>query len=166
MILPPNAHTFEEYARIIHMVSLLPDDEARKNAADSPCNGVLKTMHQICQPDLAFPVKQKKSIYAPDFIFTAKDLMALWVKAQRCTIASRHLTHSYTFLPMEKIEVEHAKQRVKRNQPRTGALSFTPSVSNGEGGGYGVLFRGNHRSTRRRILQESKLVDQLIEWAV
>lgn len=148
MILPPNSATWEEYARLTLMVAAcLPTEEMRKEAADSPCCGSLKTMQRIRPKNPAFRLPttsrpsptsagKKHNPQAADYKFSGSSLVALWLKAQRSSSALRHL--------IQLFQVEQTHDKVH------------PSM---------FKLAGNHRSTKRRVFDESKLLDGLIEWS-
>jgi hypothetical protein len=78
LLIPPNIHNFEEYARIAHMMALLPTDEAREACNRSIFSG--KTTQKVC---------------STKFHLRPHELVVLWVRAQRQTSALRQLTNMF-----------------------------------------------------------------------
>lgn len=149
LALPPNTLTSREYLRLARMMSLLPDDHSRLQAANSPLTWV-----------------QKEGVGLGDFRFTAPDLVALWIRAQRNTCALRHLwqifsvseqvqRHSLTIRGSSGsgkrlVQVQSEDQDEEEKLPR----QFVAKMI------------GNSRKTRARIVNESSYVDELVTWAV
>lgn len=159
LVVPPNKYTWEEFLRVAHMVALLPDPAARQKAADSPCCGINKLIHQVAKSKE--PLPKEKNIYATDYKFSAHDLVALWVRAQHSATAFRHLIKLYSWLPKSKIK------ELEKRQGRKGKLkSNTSSVDTTDVGddSYAVFFVGNHKSTKRRVPNETKMIAALVEY--
>lgn len=113
---PPNAYTWKEYARICHMITLLPHPAAANESAIA--KGEVHATHLKWQ-------------------WRPADLVLLWVRAQRNAQANRHLVQL-----------------------------FQVTTDPDDPTRYKATFRGNHKNTNRRVIQETKLVDQLVQWAV
>jgi hypothetical protein len=165
LALPPNSHNWQEFARIAEMVSFLPKDK-RRDAEDSPCNGTLHTMQiysrlngsnkrsNLAGANNKIPTR-RMSIYSEDFNFQPHDLVALWVRAQRNAVAMRHLIQLFTRPNSEELA------RMKEQRRRT-----HNNFSTGTRDEHRLVFRGNHKSTKHRVPNESKQVKALVEWAV
>ncbi|CAB9513770.1 expressed unknown protein [Seminavis robusta] len=161
LVLPPNNHTWEEFARIAQTVSFLPEKD-RRAAEDSPCSGTLRTMERYSQrkrhkATLAGlkSAPKKINIYAEDFVFRPHDLVALWVRAQRNSVAMRHLIQLFT-RPTQQ-ELDQILMKTNKDDGRD---------EKDDNNSHRVVFRGNHKSTKNRVLVESKQVMSLVEWAV
>jgi len=155
LIMPPNVHTWEEYARIARVVAMLPTEEARKAAGDSPCSGANETKESIKQSTNAFAataaakLANEKRIYAVDYTFEPHDLVALWVRSQRNSSCLRHLIQLFT--------CRKWISTIDNNENHT---------CNGKKGTFQLKFVGNSKYTKRRVLTESPMVEQLRQWAV
>jgi hypothetical protein len=160
LVLPPNYHTWEEYARIAQMVSFLPEKSARQAAADSPCGGAQKTMQQ----EMKQGGRPKNIIYGEDYDFEPHDLVALWCAAQRNTVALRHLIQLFSWVPEKEVNGN------KRGQPKSGTPSSRGAAAAAAAAAtrseYVAVFRKNHKATKRRVLALFKRVNAIIEWAV
>lgn len=165
LVLPPNVHTWEEYARIADMFASLPTEQSRNNARDSHCTGAIKTIQSMGPSTTADSTSttaadnKKSNIYAGDYNFKPHDLMALWVRAQRDTVARRHLIQMFTCNSCNDNDGGHQQQ---------GELPVPNNNCNTKvGGKFQLQFVGNYcPSTKRRVLAESALVDRLVEWCV
>ena len=161
LIVPPNIYTWEEYARIAEMISeSLHTKKARVAAANSPCAGATNTIQASCPSIYILRNRSgngvstvrgtgnKVNIYAVDFDFQPHDLVALWVRAQHDMTAWRHLVQLFTCHTDSETNRDH-KQRDNEEERDP----------------YQLKFVGNHKSTKRRVLAESALVEKLREWA-
>ena len=146
--LPPNKHTWSEFARLCRMVMLLhprPTDLDCYRKPKLPIEEVFKSpccLHN----DTTNKHKHYMQSLAKDFEFTQPNLVALWIRAQRNTQAMRHLWMLFKVFP----------------NPDTLASGLhhkgLPSKS--------IEFAGNPSQGRRRVVDCSNYVDQFVEWAV
>jgi hypothetical protein len=180
--LPPNKHTWREFARISRMVSLLerkPED-GRRTRNRSPHEQAFRS--PCCVHDAL--VNKSKHIQAAQvqyFDFAAPHLVALWVRAQRNTQAMRHLWMIFDV----RAEVDTAASPQAALKVRGGGARGSgkylvmdspqeagPSDDQGETivpiktRSFVPVLRGNPNHIRNRIVDVSKLVDQLVEWTV
>lgn len=86
LMIPPNEHTWQEYLRIAHMVSLLPNESCRIAAHRS----------KLCRDERHF-----RETLNPKFPMTSADLVALWVRAQRNAQAMRHLVQLFKVVKLD-----------------------------------------------------------------
>ena len=158
LVVPPNAYTWEEYARIAEMISRsLHTKEARLAAANSPCAGAINTI-QSTRPSIytlrnrsskeAGTTANKVNIYAVDFSFQPHDLVALWVRSQHDMTAWRHLVQLFTCHTYLEAGRDHSQ---RDNEELRGPFQ--------------LKYVGNHTSTKRRVLAESALVERLRWWS-
>jgi hypothetical protein len=161
--LPPNKHTWKEFARLSRMVGLL-DASGYEQAQKSPC----------CVNDLNR--KRSNPSYSQTYEFRPPDLVALWVRAQRNTQAMRQLWMLFEIETNDgdsaarsfAIQGTGTKGSGKRlvvdleggHRQNSGESHLKPPSS------LKAILRGNHNYTRQRIVDMSNLVDQLVEWAV
>ncbi|KAL3945283.1 MAG: hypothetical protein SGBAC_000631 [Bacillariaceae sp.] len=137
--LTPNRHTWQEFAKISRMLSLLDETSRTEIYKCSSCIFELKSKNSY------------KEIYNQQYEFQPLDLMALWVRAQRNSQAMRHLHLLF--------EVQHGNQDNPSGLDDGAEATKSPSKIH-------AIYRGNPVETRRRICETSPWVDQLVEWAV
>jgi hypothetical protein len=154
--LPPNAWTWPQYVRICNMVSLLRDP---MEASRSPLTAA--------SPSLIGQRKEELKL-SYDARLTPADLVALWTRAQRNTSALLHLLHLFEVsdAPDElKERTEHYSIRADSGHRGKVLVPQVEEESEPEPR-YVAKFVGNHKKTRKFVLSISKLLDELVEWAV
>jgi hypothetical protein len=136
LAITPNVHTWPEFLRVAYMVGALPTEELRDKVHTSLCAAGRSSGKERCH------VKYQ---------FKSTDLVALWVRAQFCSVARRYLRELYEIVPVEP--------------------SSSESQPNGDSGGapktmtYKAVYKGNHRSMSR-CFTEPPLVDSLAKFAI
>lgn len=155
----PNKHTWQEFARISKMVSLLGSDVLER-VYRSPC----------CIFDLKYKNKYKEC-YAQQHTFQPHDLVPLWVRAQRNTQAMRHLSLLFQIrVSGEEKSSESVSVLGSGVRGREKQLVVDMSLSQENEGriprSFKATFRGNPTYSRARIVEASTLADSLVEWAI
>jgi hypothetical protein len=180
--LPPNSHTWEAYAKIIQMVSIL-DTDAKQKALESNC----------CVQEISHSSHKRNPSFNQQFQFAGPDLVALWVRAQRNTQAMRQLWLLFEVASQNKSNKDEEECWTIQGTGRTGTgKQLVSGLAGGAGGGthaaehappagahaqhrggggakplsVRAIFNGNPNHAKLRILDNSPLVDQLVEWAV
>jgi hypothetical protein len=150
LALPPNKHTWNEFARLSRMVMLLegrPSKEVHLRKQKTPREVALKSP---CCLHYGTIIKQKhiQHTLSKDFEFSPPHLMALWVRAQRNTQAMRHLWKLFKVFPKDTEGRE------------------TPPPHDHHPASRSVEFAGNPPQARSFVVDCSNLVDKFVEWAV
>lgn len=183
--LPPNKHTWEAYARLAIMASLIRDDgtsstgsdeKQSKNQKDFSMRQCLKS--PTCVHDLT-KRKGKNPSHNQSYSFTPKsDLAPLWMRAQRNTRALRHLILLFEVKRNMRRKENGAIDQVVRTQTTS---PMSSEESNGELGNqvdhlsdncdgdalrFKAKFEGNPFYVQERVIELSEDVDRLVEWAV
>jgi hypothetical protein len=156
--LPPNAWTWPQYVRICNMVSLLRDPVEAS-----------RSLLTAASPSLIGQRKEDLKL-SYDSRLTPADLVALWTRAQRNTSALLHLLHLFVIsdAPGEpKERTEH--YTIQADSGQRGKVLVPEHAGDSESQReprYVAKFAGNHKKTRKCVLSISKLLDELVEWAV
>ncbi len=174
--LPPNKHTWKEYARISRMVLLLENQpgEGRRRKDRSPREQALKSPCCV-HGALVNRTKHVHQAQSKDFDFAPPHLIALWVRAQRNTQAMRHLWMIFELYPKSDSSSRTFVQVRGGSTPGSGkhlVVGEQPIDKDSRGNGkkksrsFTAVLRGNPTYAKSRIADMSHRTDQLVEWAV
>ena len=185
LAVPANVLTWKELLRLSEMVSKV-DDEDREAIYSSHL-----TYTHMTRMDLRGNGGKQINLYSKERLsgddkmllsthseLRGTDLVALWVRAQRDTGASRHLLALFDINEVrdEKTakESEHSRMEVidvdaaDKGIPKE--ISFVPDpqlpIENLCSPRYTASFVGNPPKLRNRIEKEAPMMDKLTEWAV
>jgi len=185
LAVPANALTWKELLRLSEMVSKV-DDEDREAIYSSHL-----TYTNMTKMDLRQNAGKQINLYSKERLsgddkmllsthseLRGTDLVALWVRAQRDTGASRHLLALFNIdvvrdektakeserVRMEVIDVDAADKGIPKE------ISFVPDpqlpLENLCSPRFTASFVGNPPKLRNRIEKEAPMLDKLTEWAV
>jgi hypothetical protein len=155
--LPPNRQTWKEFAKFVQILGIL-DPESLQKAKSSPC----------CVTNLTHGAGQKRNhSLAQDFQYQGHDLVPLWIRAKRNSQAMRQLWTLFTILPdseggeEEHLTVAGTGQRGSGKQIVAGLANPHPKSTS-----FKAVLQNNPKHRKSRAMDVTKLVDQLVEWAV
>jgi hypothetical protein len=132
----PDVNTWPEFLRVAYMVGALPTEGLRDKVHASLCASGRSGGKERCH------VK---------YHFRSTDLVALWVRAQFCSVARRYLHELFEIVPVDPSAPEN-----QRNGDSGGA----PTTMT-----YKAVYRGNHRNMAW-CFSEPPLVDSLAKFAI
>jgi|AntRauTorckE5430_2_1112549.scaffolds.fasta_scaffold00240_11 hypothetical protein len=187
LAVPANALTWKELLRLSEMVSKVKDEDR-----DAIYSSHLTYTH-MARLDLRHHVKGSKiNLYSKDRLsgdekmllsinseLRGTDLVALWIRAQRDTGASRHLLGLFNINEVKDEKATKESDRLRSEVIDVDAtdkgipteISFVPEPQQSSlefacGPQYTATFVGNPSKMRNRIEKEALMLDKLTEWAV
>jgi hypothetical protein len=175
LALPPNKHTWEAYARLAIMASLIGDDEL---SGSDPGNGndvtitskkrkelslirCLKSPTCLCDLNRRQRKGKNPSLNHQYSFSPSSDLVPLWIRAQRNTRALRQFILLFELSKEGQARGNDSMEDKPEtcSEPRGG-------TDKGDTARYKALFRGNPNNVRGRVSEINEHLDHLIEWAV
>lgn len=184
---PANSFTWKELLRISTMISKVPEEARDAIYTSALTNSILSGTDfkdkDPKRPNIYIPYKDKVS--GEDKLLLSRmselrgtDLVALWVRAQRDTGASRHLLGLFEIseIPEQDIYPEKNSGRQRNevinvdddsNEVPT-EISFVPDPEYelDSGPRHTATYVGNPTKMKTRIEKEAPMMDKLVEWAI
>jgi hypothetical protein len=134
------------------------DPISLQKAKSSPC----------CITDLTLATGHKPNqSLAQDFQYQGHDLVPLWIRAQRNSQAMRQLCTLFTLLPDNKGSEEEHWTVAGTGQRGSGKRLIADLADpHSKSTSFKAVLQHNPKHTKSRVMDVTKLVDQLVEWAV